>query len=124
MVLVENNGDGTYSVHLANGVDITFTLIWGEELHWALGNTLPLSFLEKLRAEPLVGMSFGERLRYFRKGAGLTQKALAKKADISNPYLCQIEKHSRSPSAVILYRIAKALNVRMECFFKDYSEVV
>ncbi|HEV7458235.1 MAG TPA: helix-turn-helix transcriptional regulator [Roseococcus sp.] len=46
--------------------------------------------------------------------AGLTQAALAKAAELSQPYLAQIENGRRGGDVHVLARLAKALSVRIE----------
>ena len=42
--------------------------------------------------------------------AGLRQKDLAQAADISPNHLCNIERGTRSPSVVVLHRLAEVLD--------------
>lgn len=48
---------------------------------------------------------------------GLTQEKLAKKAKVSRPLLCNIERGYALPSLPVAYRIAKALDKPMEHLF-------
>lgn len=48
----------------------------------------------------------------------MSLRKLAEKADISNPYLSQIERGLRRPSAEILASIAGALGMRAEHLFE------
>ncbi len=56
----------------------------------------------------------GEYLREQRLGARLTLRQLAEQAGVSNPYLSQIERGLRKPSAEVLQQIAKALRISAE----------
>jgi transcriptional regulator with XRE-family HTH domain len=58
--------------------------------------------------------SLGEYLREQRLGAQLTLRQLAEQAGVSNPYLSQIERGLRRPSAEVLQQIAKALRISAE----------
>lgn len=56
--------------------------------------------------------TFATVLRELREAKGLTQVQLAKKADLTQPYLAQLEAGVRkNPSLAILKRLAKALGV-------------
>ncbi|MBU0566766.1 helix-turn-helix domain-containing protein [bacterium] len=63
----------------------------------------------------------GTRIRALRKGAGFTQLRLAVEADVSENYICLIEKGQRSPSVHTLNRIAKVLGVSLQSLF-SFSE--
>ena len=58
--------------------------------------------------------SLGEYLRQQREGAQLSLRQLAEQAGVSNPYLSQIERGLRRPSAEVLQQIAKALRISAE----------
>ncbi len=53
----------------------------------------------------------GEFIRQQRERANLSLRRLAEKAEISNPYLSQIERGIRKPSAEILKNLSKALEI-------------
>ncbi|HLS41393.1 MAG TPA: helix-turn-helix transcriptional regulator [Ornithinicoccus sp.] len=56
----------------------------------------------------------GAYLREQRESAQLSLRQAAKAAGISNPYLSQIERGLRRPSAEILQQIAKGLRISAE----------
>ncbi len=58
--------------------------------------------------------NLGDYLREQRLGAQLTLRQLADQAGVSNPYLSQIERGLRKPSAEVLQQIAKALRISAE----------
>jgi transcriptional regulator with XRE-family HTH domain len=58
--------------------------------------------------------SLGEYLREQRVSARLTLRQLAELAGVSNPYLSQIERGLRRPSAEVLQQLAKALRISAE----------
>ena len=58
--------------------------------------------------------SLGEYLKEQRVGAQLSLRQLAEQAGVSNPYLSQIERGLRRPSAEVLQQIAKALRISAE----------
>ncbi|HMC39050.1 MAG TPA: helix-turn-helix transcriptional regulator [Acidimicrobiales bacterium] len=59
----------------------------------------------------------GEFIREQRSGARLSVRRLSDMAGISNPYLSQIERGLRRPSAEILQQIAKALQLSAETLY-------
>lgn len=58
--------------------------------------------------------SLGDYLREQRTSARLSLRQLAEQAGVSNPYLSQIERGLRRPSAEVLQQIAKALRISAE----------
>jgi len=61
--------------------------------------------------------TLGDYLRDQRRGAQLSLRQLADQAGVSNPYLSQIERGLRRPSADILQQIAKALRISTETLY-------
>ncbi len=61
--------------------------------------------------------SLGEYIRDQRETAKISLRELAKSAGVSNPYLSQIERGLRKPSAEILQQIAKALRISAEVLY-------
>jgi transcriptional regulator with XRE-family HTH domain len=59
----------------------------------------------------------GAYIRHQRNAAQLSLRNLAKLAGVSNPYLSQIERGLRKPSAEILQAIAKALSISSETLY-------
>jgi transcriptional regulator with XRE-family HTH domain len=59
----------------------------------------------------------GEFIREQRRVARLSLRKLSDLAGISNPYLSQIERGLRKPSAEILQQIAKALRISAETLY-------
>lgn len=58
--------------------------------------------------------TLGEYLKEQRTTAQLSLRQLADQAGVSNPYLSQIERGLRKPSAEVLQQIAKALRISAE----------
>lgn len=58
--------------------------------------------------------SLGEYLKEQRLQSRLSLRQLAEQAGVSNPYLSQIERGLRKPSADVLQQIAKALRISAE----------
>jgi len=59
----------------------------------------------------------GSFIRTQREAAQVSVRQLAEKAGVSNPYLSQIERGLRKPSAEVLSQIAKALRVSAEVLY-------
>jgi transcriptional regulator with XRE-family HTH domain len=59
----------------------------------------------------------GAFIREQRTSAQLSLRTLASRAGISNPYLSQIERGLRRPSADILQRVANALRISAESLY-------
>ena len=67
--------------------------------------------------EPTVGSPLGSFIRDQRRLARLSVRKLSGMAQISNPYLSQIERGLRKPSAEILKQLAKALRISAESLY-------
>ncbi|MBD0712431.1 MULTISPECIES: helix-turn-helix domain-containing protein [unclassified Streptomyces] len=61
--------------------------------------------------------NLGEYLREQRRTAQLSLRQLADAAGVSNPYLSQIERGLRKPSAEVLKEVAKALRISAETLY-------
>jgi transcriptional regulator with XRE-family HTH domain len=59
----------------------------------------------------------GAFIRDQRRNARLSLRSLSEQAGISNPYLSQIERGLRKPSADILQQIARALRISAETLY-------
>src|ERR1700678_1286854 len=61
--------------------------------------------------------SIGEYIRQQREQAKISLRQLAEQAGVSNPYLSQVERGLRKPSADILQQIAKGLRISPEALY-------
>src|SRR6202790_4296846 len=61
--------------------------------------------------------TIGDFIREQRQLAQVSLRQLAKLAGVSNPYLSQIERGLRKPSAEILQQIAKGLRISAEALY-------
>lgn len=66
-----------------------------------------------------LGRNIGEYIREQRNTAKISLRELAKQAGVSNPYLSQIERGLRKPSAEILQQIAKGLRISAEVLYVE-----
>jgi len=70
----------------------------------------------KLSVGKTVG-TLGDYLREQRLSAQLSLRQLAEQTGVSNPYLSQIERGLRRPSAEVLQQLAKALRISAETLY-------
>src|ERR1700730_9855026 len=61
--------------------------------------------------------SIGDYIRQQRQQAKISLRQLATQAGVSNPYLSQIERGLRKPSAEILNQIAKGLRISSQALY-------
>lgn len=59
----------------------------------------------------------GAFIRRQREQAEMSVRRLAELADVSNPYLSQVERGLRKPSAEILQQVAQALKISVETLY-------
>jgi transcriptional regulator with XRE-family HTH domain len=64
-----------------------------------------------------LGRDIGEYIKQQRNNAKISLRQLSKLAGVSNPYLSQIERGLRKPSAEILQQIAKGLRISAEALY-------
>lgn len=63
----------------------------------------------------------GERLKQARKAAGLSTRALGEKAGVSAMSISKYETGKATPSSQVLINLGKALDVKVEYFFRPYK---
>ena len=61
--------------------------------------------------------TIGDYIKQQREQAKISLRQLAEQAGVSNPYLSQIERGLRKPSADILQQIAKGLRISAEALY-------
>ena len=67
----------------------------------------------------VVGSSVGDFIREQRSAARVSLRELARTAGVSNPYLSQVERGLRKPSAEILSQIARGLKISAETLYEQ-----
>ena len=72
---------------------------------------------EPLETVTGAGHRLGEYIRDQRRSSQISLRQLSALAGVSNPYLSQIERGLRKPSAEILSQIAKALRISAEALY-------
>src|SRR6478672_398488 len=73
--------------------------------------------MSRIPLGPLGGESLGDYLREQRQNARLSLRQLSELAGVSNPYLSQIERGLKKPSAEILKELARGLEVSAETLY-------
>src|SRR5439155_2253848 len=66
---------------------------------------------------PSMQIDIGSRLKHSRLNTGLSQRALAKKAGVTNGLISQIEQNRISPSIASLKKILDVLSLSLADFF-------
>ena len=64
-------------------------------------------------------MTLGMRIKTLRKNLNLTQEKLAELSGISAKHITKIEKACVTPSAYLVYKIAKALDVSVDSLINN-----
>lgn len=62
---------------------------------------------------------FGQTLRMLRQQSGLSQEALAEKADLSAVFISRVERGKESPSLDSIVKISKAFGIRVRVLVAD-----
>ena len=70
-------------------------------------------------AETSVRSQVGDFIREQRSAAKVSLRELARTAGVSNPYLSQVERGLRKPSAEILAAIARGLKISAESLYEQ-----
>ena len=68
-------------------------------------------------------MTLGQRLRLIRKEKELTLKNLSQLADLSVPYLSDVERDVVNPSVETLQKVAKAFNMTVRDLLSGVEEL-
>ena len=61
----------------------------------------------------------GRNIKAERIRKNITQEQFAELIDISLSHISKIEQGLTSPTAIVLYKMAKVLNISMETFFQN-----
>ena len=71
--------------------------------------------------DPLI---VGEVITKFRKNKGITQEVLSGLSDIGRTHLSAIERGERKPTLETLYRISRALDIKMSDIVADIEKEI
>ncbi len=70
--------------------------------------------------EPItIQKQFGENLQGIRKSKGISQEELADRVSAHRTYIGMIERGERNPTLTMIYKIMKALKVKMSDLLPD-----
>ncbi len=72
---------------------------------------------EKLKMDLNIDLNIGERLRTIREMYGFSQRALAKRAEVTNGIISMIEQNRSSPSVATLKKILDGIPLSLTEFF-------
>lgn len=103
-----------------NAADVQFIPATGQPEYAVVPYSMYIALKEHESAEkqaaqlPQAVVISGNPIKYWRQKRGLSQSALAKLAQISIPYLSQLEHSVRIGSKAVLKRLAQALNVAID----------
>ena len=67
------------------------------------------------------GQKFGDTVRRLRKQAGLSQEALAERANLSADFVGFIERGENVPTLTTILQLARALGVQPSKIVKDFD---
>ncbi len=73
-------------------------------------------------AQNKIPYHFGEKIRTVREKKGLTLKAVAQKAGVSESLVSQIERNKVSPAIDTLLTLADVLDINLEFLFEEYHK--
>lgn len=65
-------------------------------------------------------IKFGQKVRAERAELGLSQEALASRAGVHRTYIGMIERGEKNITLENIERVAKALNLKLSDFFRDF----
>ncbi|MBP3543525.1 MAG: helix-turn-helix transcriptional regulator [Lachnospiraceae bacterium] len=65
----------------------------------------------------------GEKIKYIREQASLTQKEFADRIGVAQNTVCNYETNRRRPRKGILISISKEFNVKKDCLFYDDIDI-
>ena len=64
-----------------------------------------------------IKFKLGRNIKIERIRKNITQENFAEMIDMSLSYISKLEQGLTSPTAIVLYKMAKVLNIQMEKFF-------
>ena len=109
------NREGISGLELPNPYEMVLQTAGGEsvEIPWDFArHYCDATYRPTIEAIAALGrQSIGERVRRYRESAGLTQKALARAAEIGRVTLVRLEKGEQSPRFKTLKAVADALGM-------------
>lgn len=80
--------------------------------------------LDKKAFSQKASLAFGQAVRLVRSGLGVSQEALAYKAEIQRSYMGEIERGEKNPSLAIILRIAVALDISTTVLLAEMEKIL
>jgi len=68
-----------------------------------------------------IRQQIGARIQKIRKEAGLSQEGLALAADLDRTYISHVERGTRNPTVIVIFKIAKALDTTPSKIFENMN---
>ena len=59
----------------------------------------------------------GKNIKHYRKNKDYTQEKLAEKVGVHPTYIGKLESGKNNPSIMLMYKISKALNIKLKDLF-------
>lgn len=69
-----------------------------------------------------VNIKIGERIKYYRQKAGLTQEEVAEQIGLTQKHISRIESGYHSSLFITIMDIAKAVNIPIDAFTENIDE--
>jgi transcriptional regulator with XRE-family HTH domain len=67
-------------------------------------------------------MNIGEKIKFLRQAANLTQEDLADRCELSKGFISQLERNMTSPSIATLMNILESLGTTLPLFFQEAAD--
>jgi len=92
------------------------------EASWVHGRLLPVPGRKSsshVALAPDRGRALGDHVRHARRGAALTQEALAQASGVGAVHIQRIERGVANPTVATLYALSDALGLTIQTFFDE-----
>ena len=76
-------------------------------------------YLMRKENKKLLLKNIGNNLKKQRGQGRLTQEQLGERANVNYKYIGEIERGEKNPTAVILYKLTRALGISVEALFPE-----
>ena len=78
--------------------------------------------MNKSQSRNPINVKIGERIRYYRQKAGLTQEAVAEQIGLTQKHISRIEGGYHNSLFITIMEIAKAINIPIDALTEDVYE--
>lgn len=78
--------------------------------------------MNKSQSRNPINIKIGERIRYYRQKAGLTQEAVAEQIGLTQKHISRIEGGYHNSLFITIMEIAKVINIPIDALTEDVSE--